>query len=610
MGQMALRWLRLWLAAAAFTTSLNGLEDGLSAKRIGTKVSDLVLAGPGGEPFTLASLRGHKAVVVVVLCGECPVARSYLPVLAEMAREFKTRSVAFVGVLTEDETPPEKEALVPFPIVQDRSNAAARSLGASTVPEAFLLDGDFVLRYRGRIDDSYSTRLRRYARPTHCDLHEALDDLLAGRTVRNAVTTPVGCPLRLPTVAEKNGPVTFYRDVLPILQRHCQQCHRPGEAAPFSLLSYRQAARWSADLQEFTRSHRMPPWKPVEGGPFHGERRLSEKEIATLAAWADSGVPGGEVSEAPAGLEFPAAWQLGTPDLVLTVPAAMTVGPSGDDLFRIFVLPTGLASERDIAAVEVRPGNRRIVHHALVYYDRSGKALMQQRAEGQRTKRAGEGDCGPGYTASMGVGFLVDGETELGELGAWAPGQRVRRLPEGVGYRLPRGADVLLQIHYHRNGRVETDQTSVGVYFASRPVARPMQGLVLAGRFLFIPPGDPRFRVNGAAEVSEDCVLYSILPHMHRLGREIKVTLTPPHGPTRALLAIRDWDFNWQEVYYLEKPMPLIAGSRLDLEAVFDNSAANPANPFRPPRPIVFGKHTDEEMCFVYLGVTPARGRR
>src|SRR5262249_31205751 len=159
-----------------------------------------------------------------------------------------------------------------------------------------------------------------------------------------------------------------------------------------SLLTYRQAARWSTDIKEFTSTRRMPPWKPVEGGPFHGERRLSQKEIATLSAWADGSAPEGDPTEAPAARDFAAGWQLGRPDVGLPVPEPRPIGPAGDDLFRVFVLPTGLTEDRDVAAVEVRPGNRRIVHHALVYYDRSGKARARQQAEERRNKKSREGD--------------------------------------------------------------------------------------------------------------------------------------------------------------------------------------------------------------------------
>jgi hypothetical protein len=204
----------------------------------------------------------------------------------------------------------------------------------------------------------------------------------------------------------------------------------------------------------------------------------------------------------------------------------------------------------------------------------------------------------------MGVGFQPEKPEDVGDLGAWAPGQRVRPLPEGTGYPLPRGADVLLQIHYHRSGRPETDRTSLGLYFAKKPVRRPFQGVVLSAPFLHIPAGEATYRVRGAIEVEQDCRLHALLPHMHALGKEVKVTLTPPGGQPRLLLEIKDWDWRWQETYFLEEPLALKAGSVLAVEAVYDNSAANPNNPSRPPRPVVFGPQSNNEMCNVFLGLT------
>src|SRR5262249_50065897 len=173
---------------------------------------------------------------------------------------------------------------------------------------------------------------------------------------------------------KKDGKVTYYRDVLPILQNQCQQCHRPGEVGPFALMTYKQAVTWGHDIKEYTQSRKMPPWKPVEGARFHNERKLSEKELKTLAAWVDDGMPKGNAKDAPAAKKFTDGWQLGKPDLVLTVPEDMTVGASGRDLFRCYVLPTGLKENRHVVAVEVRPGNKRIVHHTLNFFDTSGKA--------------------------------------------------------------------------------------------------------------------------------------------------------------------------------------------------------------------------------------------
>jgi hypothetical protein len=602
----ALAALALLLAAPTART-----EGDMPRTKLNEKIVNISFTVARGKPVALGSLAGNKATVVVFLSFECPVSRSCAAVLADLSGRYGER-VSFVGVNGDDEDPAEVERQarglgIPFPVLKDVRHAAADALAAAVVPEAFVLDAGLVLRYRGRIDDSWSARLRRNPRPEHADLRDALDDVLAGRPVRTPATRAVGCPLVRESVAKASGPVTFYRDVLPVLQAHCQPCHRPGDVGPIPLLTYPQALRWAKDIKDLTGSRRMPPWKPAGGVRLQNDRRLSEKEIAALAAWADGGGPEGDPHDAPPRRTFTEGWQLGEPDLVLTVPDEMKLGPNGDDVFRVFVLPAKLAEDRHVIAAEVRPGNRRVVHHALVFFDRSGRGRALERKERERPREQAEADRGPGYPVAMGAGFRPEKVGDVGDLGAWAPGQRVRPLPEGAGYLLPRGEDVLLQIHYHRTGRAETDRTSVGLYFAKKPVRRAFQALVLSAPFLHIPAGESAFRVRGAIEVEQDCRLHALLPHLHALGKEVKVTLTPPGGRPRTLLEIKDWDWRWQETYFLEEPLALKAGTRLRVEAVYDNSAGNPANPSRPPRPVVFGEQADDEMCNVFLGLTSER---
>jgi len=448
------------------------------------------------------------------------------------------------------------------------------------------------------------------------DRRQALGEVIWGRGVTVQATEPVGCsiPREEQRPAAKAGEVTYYRDVLPVLQSRCQECHRPGEVGPFSLLTYRQAVNWASDLKDYTQRRLMPPWKIAEGLPFHNERKLSAKELATVAAWVDGNTPEGDPRHAPPPRKFPEGWRLGKPDLVLTVPADFQVGPAGRDVFRCFVLPTGLTEDRDVVAVEVRPGNSRVVHHALLFIDtaHAGRKLGAKAQKAPRNEEDPHGpedlDRGPGYSTSMGVGFLPSAG-----LGGWAPGQLPRLLPEGTGMRLAKNADVVMQLHYHRTGRLEKDRTSVGLYFAKKPVKREYQGGVLSGGYFFaIPPGAERYPLKGKSYATADFTLHSVMPHMHMLGKEIKVTLTPPDGgPARTLLAIKEWDYNWQETYFFKEPVRVREGSRLDVEAVYDNSSKNPRNPFDPPRRVTFGEQTTNEMCFVFLGGASERpGRR
>jgi hypothetical protein len=365
-------------------------------------------------------------------------------------------------------------------------------------------------------------------------------------------------------------------------------------------MTYKQAVNWAADIKEFTGSRQMPPWKPTEGVALHNERKLSDKDIATFAAWVDGGTPEGDAGDAPPPRKFTEGWQLGKPDLILTASAEFQVGPSGNDVFRCFVLPTNLTEDKYVTAVEVRPGNTRIVHHGLLFIDRNGKGRTLEGKE-QAAKLDDEVlDRGPGYSTGMGgIGFIPQGG-----LSGWAPGQMARWLPEGTGFYLPKDSDVIMQLHYHRDGKLEKDKTSVGLYFARKPVKEPWKGMIIPGVFEKIPAGNDHFEVNGGITLQQDCILRSVMPHMHMLGNQISVTLEPPEGPAQTLLTIKDWDYNWQETYFLKEPIALKKGTRITVHAAYDNSDKNPLNPFNPPKDVTWGEQTTNEMCFVFLGAT------
>jgi peroxiredoxin len=596
--------LPLFLALLAGLAPAARADDaGPSRARLGERIGDFALRD-AGKPLALSDLKDKKAVVVVFLSFDCPVAAAYAQTLADLARAHP--DAAFLGVSVGDEDAARvaklaRDAGLPFPVCRDERRAAVTALAAEVTPEAFVLDAGLVLRYRGRIDDRYAARLKPNAQISRHDLRQALEEVLAGKAVSVPATQAVGCavpgarPAPPPTAK-----VTYFRDVLPILQNHCQECHRPGEVGPFALMTYRQAVNWAADIKEYTASRKMPPWKPVDGVPMHGERRLSPRDIATLAAWADGGTPEGDPATAPPPRRFTEGWQLGTPDLVLNVEEDFTLGAEGSDLYRCFVLPTGLTEDRSVVAAEVRPGNRRVVHHAVLFVDTSG---MGRELEAKARARKPGPDSGPGYSLPLSLSFFP-GFLPRGGLGGWVPGLQIRPLPDGTGLSLPRGADVIMQLHYHRSGRAEKDRTSVGLYFAKTPAERHIQGLVVPGHFLMIPPGAERYTVGGSMWVRRDCHLHALAPHMHLLGREIKVTMVPPDGPPRVLIDIKDWDFNWQEEYRLKEPLAVKAGTRFDIESVFDNSSGNPRNPHKPPKMVFFGLETNDEMSLAVLAVT------
>src|SRR5262245_45610614 len=620
--------LRTFTAATlACVVSLNvAVADPVPSKaNLGKKIANLSFTDAAGKSVSLYDVKDKKAVVVVFLSFECPVSSSYAQPLADMANEYGKHGIAFLGLTTNaDESDADvakhaKDYKLPFPVYCDRKLAAAEALKADVTPECFVLDGDFNLRYRGRIDNAYSERLKKHPKVTEHNLRQVIGEILSGRPISVAATIPIGCVIPRGAAAPvAAGPVTYYKDVLPILQNNCQTCHRPGEVGPFSLMNYRQAVNWAEDIKSYTQRRLMPPWKPNDGPRFHNERRLSDKDIATLAAWADGGTPAGDANDAPLPRKFNDGWQLGQPDLVLTVPEEFTLGPTGRDVFRCFVLPANLGEDKYVAAVEVRPGNPRVVHHALLFVDTSGQGRKLELREREKKVEVdpahpnSQYDKGPGYSVAMGVGFQPQGG-----LSGWAPGNMPRYLPEGFGYALPKNSDVIIQLHYHRNGRVERDKTQVGLYFA-KGVTKPYQGGVIAGgkesgllrMFFSIPAGAERYHIDGDMWATGDFTLRSVMPHMHMIGRDIKVTITPPEGKEQTLIHIDNWDYNWQETYFLKEPIRITKGTRFHVEAYYDNSTKNPNNPFNPPRVITYGEQTDNEMCFVFLGGTGGVGGR
>jgi len=606
-----------------------GHDHPASGSQIGKKIAHVVLRDDTGKAHAVAGLAGKKALVVAFLSFECPVSTGYSAILADLAGAYGQRGVAFLGLSTSDENDAAgaarhgREFRLPFPVFHDKGLVAADAFQAEITPEVFVLDEHLILRYRGRIDDGYAARLKRNSKVSSEDLRQAIEEVLASKPVSRPVTTAIGCPIPRDRSEKRSvGPVTFYRDVLPILQNRCQSCHRPGEAGPFPLVTYRQALNWASDIKEYTQSRKMPPWKPVAGPKFQNERKLSDREIAALAAWVDGGVPPGDVKDAPPPKKFAAGWELGAPDLVLTLPDEFQLGPSGSDLYRFFVLRTNLPEDRYVEAVEVRPGNRRVVHHAVLFVDRQGRGRRLEeriRARAQSAQREAQVssasrstlraalDHGPGYSLALSLAFLPGFLPDSG-LGGWAPGHVQRRLPEGAGYFLPRGTDIILQLHYHRTGRLEKDRTQVGLYFSGQAKMhakmRHLQGVTVPAQFLSIPAGAERFRVRGSITVRQDCRLHAVMPHMHLLGRDIEVTMTPPDGTSQTLVAVKDWDFNWQETYFFEKPISVKAGTRFAVAGMFDNSAGNPNNPHQPPRRVLAGLETTNEMCAGFLAVT------
>lgn len=553
-----------------------------SAATVRLKAIDLL-----GQVHRVGEGERTKAVALVFLSQECPISNQYVSELNRIAKAQPEGQVEFFGVISDRGTTRAKAAEfaksfgVQFPILFDATGEIAERFAPTHVPQAFVLNREGEIVYQGRIDNLYASLGKRRPRATEQDLVDALAAVLKGATPAVKQSEIVGCKLETAKLKADPRSITFHRDVAPILYANCIHCHRPGEVAPFSLISYDDVAKRASFIAEITSQRRMPPWKlRPDFGHFLSDRRLSDQELATLRAWAELGAPEGDPEDQPPLPKFAEGWQLGTPDLVLKMAEPYKVAATGPDAFRFFVIPIDIPEDKVVTAVEFRPGNPRIVHHAIMYIDRSGMARKRDEATPE-----------PGYE-----GFLTGGIRPQGVLGFWAPGYTPRYLPEGVGMTVRTKSDVALQMHYHPSGKEETDQSEIGVYYAKKPVQHELGGLALINFAVNIPPGEKRHNMRFSFTSPVELELAEVVPHMHLIGTEMKVTATQPDGKVVPLVWI-DWDFNWQDQFRYADPIRLPAGTRFDLEAYFDNSADNPYNPSSPPKRVVFGEMTTDEMC-------------
>ena len=404
-----------------------------------------------------------------------------------------------------------------------------------------------------------------------------------------AMAAAVIASLSLASSRERAAPAptpTFNKDVAPILFRHCASCHRPGQVAPFSLLSYRDAAKRASLIAAVTARRYMPPWKPLPGyGDFADANSLTEEEIATLGKWAAAHAPEGDSRDLPPAPQFAEGWQLGPPDLILKMPHAFAIPPDGEDIYQCFVLPMNLPQGAKVRAVEVHPGNRQVLHHALLYLNNDGSARERE-----------QDTAGVGYRCFGGPGVRT-----AGGLSGWVPGAAPRLLPEGVAMTVPQGSDLVMQNHYHPSGKPETDQSELGIYFAKEPVTKTVFSIPLMHRWLSIPAGDAAYQVTTTFVAPIDLEVISVAPHMHLLGRSMRVSAALPDGRDEPMICIKDWDFNWQGRYQYREPLLLPKGTRIEIEATYDNSAGNPKNPHSPPQTVHWGENTTDEMCLAFI---------
>ena len=596
---------RLVLACLA-TIALIGVaraEEPPIGRQVGTSPGDFTLRDAStGQDVSLFYFRGKKAAVLVWMGTDCPVGNAYMPRLSELAKKYGPDGVVFLGINSNAHETAEqvaahaKEFSAAFPVLKDVGGKVAEQYQAKRTCEVVLLDEKAVVRYRGMIDDQIGIGSRR-PKAVQNHLSDAIDALLAGKPIDTTATTVVGCPIekadakssasnapkvRAPSEdvrkardlgeeAVKVGDVTYAKDVATILQNRCQGCHRPKGAAPFALLSFDDANRWSASIREVVSDRRMPPWHAdPRHGKFSNDRSLSAREKATLIAWVDQGTPLGDPRAIPPARVFADGWNVGKPDVVFEMPAPYTVPAEGVVQYQWFRVPTGFTEDKWVQSIEPMPGDRSVVHHIVVYLDDKTKG----------------------------------GPKEPEHLGGYAPGELPSVYPDGIAKRVPAGSDLVLQVHYTPNGKVRVDRSRVGLIFAKAAPEHRAITKGVANPRLKIPAGADNYEVKSRFKFGQDAHLLSFMPHMHLRGKDFEYRVVYPDGKTDILLSVPAYDFAWQSYYRLETPLAMPKGTVIECTAHFDNSTKNPFNP-DPSKEVRWGDQTWDEMMIGYIDYYP-----
>jgi hypothetical protein len=572
-GPLAALLLVAWLGVAFQETAVpaQAAETATKAIALGGEVpKHAALRDLRGNRRPLHDFSGRQAIVLAFLGADCPVSNQYLPGLTTLEKKYRSKDVLFLAIYPNEHEDLDAVAIhshehdVPFLVLKDFGQKLADAVGVSRVPAVAVLDGQFKVHYRGRIDDRYGVAARR-PKATRDDLVQALDEVLAGKPVTVAETEIDGCLLDRAGKEPARGNVTYGKEVSRILQNRCQSCHRSGQTAPFMLMNYEDAAKHGRMIREVTRQRRMPPWQAdPHFGQFVNNRRLTDKEVETLTAWVDAGMPRGDDKELPAPVDWPQGWKH-KPDLVFSMPEEFQVPADGTLDYQHYKVPTNFTEDRWVQTAEGKPGSPGVVHHIVIYI----------LPEGQQQPFAPDG------TMSVLVG--------------WAPGDMGLECPPGTALRVPKGSTLIFEMHYTPNGKATKDRSSVGITFAPKPPERELFINFFANEAIALPAYEPHYRAEASLKLRADARILSFAPHMHWRGKDYFYEVIYPDGRRETLLSVPRWDFNWQNTYRLEKPLALPKGARLHAVAHWDNSRNNPLNP-APDKRVYWGLQTWDEM--------------
>ena len=399
--------------------------------------------------------------------------------------------------------------------------------------------------------------------------------------------------LALALLTSIRAEINFSEHIAPIVFHNCSTCHRPGQVAPFALTDYASVKKRAKQIAEVTGDRTMPPWHADPGVvEYSNDRSLKPEQIKLIADWVAAGTPEGDAAKLPALPPMPDGWQLGKPSQIAKMAEPFTVPAEGRDIYRKFVIPLNLDKDTWVSGIEFHPGDPKVVHHILYYLDTTGKARQYDAA-----------DPAPGFKG------MASSAGEFRYIGGWDLGTQPSQLPNGLRWFIPKGADLVVQIHYHPNGKETTDQSSVGFYYSEEPTSRPWSIIPVPPQFgmllgMDIAPGEKEHIEKSSFIIPADCETFSVNAHAHYLGKRMEMTATFPDGSQRWLLKTSHWDFQWQEDYAFKNPIKLPAGTRLDVTMSYDNSAENPNNPTKPPKRVLWGPATTDEMGTITLCVT------
>ncbi|HLM98149.1 MAG TPA: hypothetical protein VK335_02640 [Bryobacteraceae bacterium] len=395
-------------------------------------------------------------------------------------------------------------------------------------------------------------------------------------------------------LAATNPPaVTFTKDVAPVLQKNCQGCHRPGEAAPFSLLTYEQARPWAKAMKEAVRMKKMPPWfADPHYGKFSNDRSLAQKDADILAAWADAGAPDGDPKDLPAPLDFLDGWSIPKPDVVFELPRAYQIPASGTIEYQKVIVPSGFTEDKWVQFAEARPDDRAHVHHMILFIREPESRWLRGAA------KPGEFFVAPKIkddtvdTSALPSDFLV----------GYAPGQPPEILPNGQAKLIKAGSDLVLEIHYTTNGKASTDRSKFGLVFAKEPPKERVLTLSATNGTFKIPPGDANYKVDATFELGSTVTLASVHPHMHGRGKDFEYRIVYPTGETETVLRVPHYNWHWQLWYNLAQPILLPKGTKIECTAHFDNSPNNPDNA-DPTKEVTWGDQSWDEMMVGFFNL-------